>query len=288
MLSSVTTLSGFGYVFNTKGTVGCFIAAWFGNVFGLGTVFWNIVISSNTYLMVVHPILYKRLSRDRTLLYFYVSIGWGIPLLISAAAFASGKMGPTPGETCWIDDEWYLALEVPFWVGLIWAIISLIAADRVSVQYALGTTASRAKSLVEVMAFSVTFYMAWLFPVLWDILVHVTGSYEFRARNIISYAVVVSSTGLLNAVVWSFLAFRGRRRRTSKPAFRSHLVEEAAAVVPGGSGAESSLLSTVEHNSSLQYCIPIPTESGHFQSSSTLAFSTYEENALPAYEYLDS
>jgi hypothetical protein len=218
-------------------------------------------MSSNTYLMVVHREMYNRLSRSRVLLWLYISFGWGVPLIVSSIAFMSGKMGVSVDETCWLVGDWYISLCCVFFFGLVWAVVSLIAADRAVRKWLPGNVTSRTKSLVEMMALSVMFYMLWMYITLWMLFVHLTGNTTLSRRGLVSYALVLSGTGVVDATVWSLLSFRGRLKPYWGHGKRALLLTDAVGHDDHPVSWSTPIQTETMSLSSTQQCIPVTTES---------------------------
>jgi hypothetical protein len=204
--------------------------------------------------MIVRPTTYDRLSRGKALFFAYFLVGWGIPVCISFFSFESGNFGPVNDQTCWFQGHFYLSMITTYWLGFCWAMYAMFAADAAIKKINLCGTAFRISNLVEMMAYSVTFYLFWFYPILYMSDGYLTTSGIQGAHMVVSYALVMASTGLVNCIVWSLLTFR-----TSKTQAPSHpeLSDLSSALILNDPKLDQSTYTDTK--SSVQVCIPIPT-----------------------------
>lgn len=193
---------------NTPGTLGCYISAWMGELFGPGSLCWNFVLVFNIFFMVSSPNKYTA-SLGGNLFIHYSLFAWGVPICLTVILFFAGKMGLAADGTCWVTGKWYLLTFVPFVVYFMWTMYTLAYTMRRLGTVLHSSSDARSRSILELISFTLAYFFIGVWPLL--LYLH-SGTGYSHAYLLLADAISSGSTGAVNSSVWAFLAFRTRAR----------------------------------------------------------------------------
>ena len=106
-------------------TAMCFLSAWLGQFFGLGSISWNFVIAVYLFFMVWDPAGFSKARRWLIVRLSHVFV-WCFALLTCLIAHASSAITFTDDGTCWLSGNFVLFFYVPFYVYFVTSLIVLI------------------------------------------------------------------------------------------------------------------------------------------------------------------
>jgi hypothetical protein len=231
--------------FSTPGTFGCYFVAWFGEMFGAGSLCWNFVLVFNLFFMVAKPNKYA-VSDANILFLCYSLFAWCTPLCLTLIVYFAGKMGIAADGTCWVTGDWYLTTFIPFLMYFAWAIFTLcFTARRLGAVSRWGDNA-RTRSVLELVVFTLAYSFIGFWPLV--LFLHSGTGYSY-AYLLLADALSSGSTGFVNSIVWIVIIIRSRSRgRATSKLTNQSTSDSLEQLTPSGHVAlerENSLTSIV-------------------------------------------
>eukprot|EP01104_Vermistella_antarctica_P019629 TRINITY_DN7795_c0_g1_i1.p1 TRINITY_DN7795_c0_g1~~TRINITY_DN7795_c0_g1_i1.p1 ORF type:complete len:349 (-),score=33.02 TRINITY_DN7795_c0_g1_i1:63-1109(-) len=171
---------------------------------------WTVIVTLNLYLMVD-----KRIDTSESRMYelfFHIGV-WTAVALFATLPYIGLTYG-RDGVWCWIDQSttmgmvWtYFAFYVPLWCAIVVVVVLYILTLR-AVRTAFGALRRSAKSdgehhqkgMRRLYTYPVIFVLIWIIPTIDQIVVTTTGRSHFWLA--LPHAILASSQGFLNAMVW--------------------------------------------------------------------------------------
>jgi len=207
--SSIMTLGGSDAI-TTNGEPACYVSAWLGQFFGLGTISWNFLLSVNLFLMVQYPFKYAKWSKSKKIFAGYHAYVWTFSLLTCVLAQATGHIGFTQDGTCWLTDSFIFWFYIPLYLYVCTAIFVVIfAANKLQVDLneTAETRSAGRKMTSQMVVFTMGFLASWFWGIVFRLQEYTSEDFAPSIYLTFTSSFFLGFQGFFNLIIWGDRVF---------------------------------------------------------------------------------